>query len=170
MTNFFREEKFSWLPCKKNVADENLHIQRLTKFLVKLQCSIFSSATLFLKGSQLNFSSPKQLVKWKQVKIKNMVLQKSVVLCRFVWNSGFSYGLTTYNRPKCFPEPSWFNVNVLPTMKWGLLCIVWKSLAQDFCLSILHWTHSCCCWSCFESSNRVIIHGQLTVQFRVGIF
>ena len=167
MTNFFRGEKFSWLPCKKKVADENLHIQRLTKFLVKLQCSIFSSPFLFLKGGLMNFSSPKP---WKQVKMKNMIWQKSQVLCRFAWYSWFSYGLTTYNRPKCFPEPSWFNVNVLPTVKWGLLCIVWKSLTQDFCLSIFHWTHSCCCWSCFESSNRVIIHGQLTVQFRVGIF
>ena len=86
-----------------------------------------------------------------------------------VWRiySWFSYGLTTYNRPKCFPEPSWFNVNVLPTVKWGLLCIVWKSLTQDFCLSIFHWTHSCCCWSCFESSNRVIIHSLSTVLFRM---
>jgi hypothetical protein len=42
------------------VDDENLHFQRHKNFLVKLQCSIFSSATLFLEGSQLNFSSPKK--------------------------------------------------------------------------------------------------------------
>jgi hypothetical protein len=53
--NFFGEEKFSSLPCKKNVADENLHIERLTKFLVKLQCSIFLSPFLFLKGGLMNF-------------------------------------------------------------------------------------------------------------------
>ena len=59
----FGEEKFSWQPSKDKVADENLHFQRHTNLLIKLQCLIFSSATLFLKGSHLNFSSPKQLVK-----------------------------------------------------------------------------------------------------------
>jgi len=33
----FGEEKFSWLPSKNKVADENLHLQRHTNFLVKLQ-------------------------------------------------------------------------------------------------------------------------------------
>jgi hypothetical protein len=51
-------KKISRLPSK--VANENLHFQRHTNFVIKLQCSIFSSATLFLEGSQLNFSSPKK--------------------------------------------------------------------------------------------------------------
>jgi len=59
----FGEEKFSWLPSKNKVADENLHFQRHTNFPVKLQCSVFklificSSATFFLEGS------PSQIVK-----------------------------------------------------------------------------------------------------------
>ena len=40
LTNFFGEEKFSWLPSKNKVADENLHFQRHTNFLVKLQCQV----------------------------------------------------------------------------------------------------------------------------------
>ena len=49
LTIFFGEEKFSWLPSKNKVADENSYFQRHTNFLVKL----------FLAGSQLNFSSQK---------------------------------------------------------------------------------------------------------------
>ena len=44
----FWEEKFGALPSKNNVADE----KKL------LQSGKFSSATLFLEGSALNFSSP----------------------------------------------------------------------------------------------------------------
>jgi hypothetical protein len=44
------EEKFSMLPYKNKVADQ--------KKLV--QSGKFSSATLFLEGSVLNFSSPKK--------------------------------------------------------------------------------------------------------------
>ena len=50
---------------KNKVADENLHFQRHTNFLVKLQClilelwsSFFSAATLFLEGIVLNLSYP----------------------------------------------------------------------------------------------------------------
>ena len=45
--DFFGEEKFSWLPSKNKVANENLHIQRHTNLLVKLQCSVPSLATFF---------------------------------------------------------------------------------------------------------------------------
>ena len=38
--DFFGEKKFSWLPFKNKVADENLHSQRHTNFLVKLQCLV----------------------------------------------------------------------------------------------------------------------------------
>ena len=40
VTNFVGEEKFSWLPSKNKVADINLHFQRHTNVLVKLQCSV----------------------------------------------------------------------------------------------------------------------------------
>ena len=40
------------------------------KFVCLWKCK-FSSATLFLKGSQLNFSSPKKIVKWMQVSIRS---------------------------------------------------------------------------------------------------
>ena len=45
-------------------------MKKLKKFIVKLQCSFLLSATLFLNGSALNFSSPKKLSnksksKWK---------------------------------------------------------------------------------------------------------
>ena len=46
LTICFGKEKFSWLPSKDKVADENLYFQRHTNFLVKLQCSAFSSVTL----------------------------------------------------------------------------------------------------------------------------
>ena len=36
---FFGEE-FSWLPSKNKVADEDLHLQRHTIFLVKFQCLV----------------------------------------------------------------------------------------------------------------------------------
>ena len=52
---------------------------RLQVFLI----SYLLSVTFFFKGSQLNFSSPKKFVKWKQVKITNMILQRPVVFCRF---------------------------------------------------------------------------------------
>ena len=48
---FFWRRKISWLPSKN----------RRTYFLAKLQCSVFSSVTLFLEGSQLNFSSHEKL-------------------------------------------------------------------------------------------------------------
>ena len=48
---------FIWriLPSKSKVAYENLHFQRHTNLLIKLQWSVFSSATSFLEGSQQNF-------------------------------------------------------------------------------------------------------------------
>ena len=50
-TNFFGEEKFCTLPSKNKVADENLPLWTI----------FFSSATLSLEGSELNFSSLKKL-------------------------------------------------------------------------------------------------------------
>ena len=59
------------------MADANLHFQRHANFLVKLQCSVFSSAPLFLVG----------IKKICQIKvgqnITNMILQTPEVLCRF---------------------------------------------------------------------------------------
>ena len=40
LTDFFKEDKFSWLPSKNKVADENLHFERHTNFPVKLQCLV----------------------------------------------------------------------------------------------------------------------------------
>ena len=64
---FFGEEKFSALPSKNNVADQ--------KKLV--QSGKFSSATLFLEGSALNFSSPKKNLQMKAGQNTNMTLQKT---------------------------------------------------------------------------------------------
>ena len=43
----FGEEKFSWLTSKNKVAVGNLHFQRHTNFLVKLQCSVFYQPLCF---------------------------------------------------------------------------------------------------------------------------
>jgi hypothetical protein len=61
LTNFFGEEGFSLLASKNKVADENLHFQRHTNVLVKLQCLVLELLFIsyFLEGSQLNFSSKK---------------------------------------------------------------------------------------------------------------
>ena len=53
--DFLGEEKFRWLPFKIKVASENRNI-----FFVDLQHSVFSSASLFLEGSKLNFTSQKK--------------------------------------------------------------------------------------------------------------
>jgi hypothetical protein len=50
LTNGFGEKKISALPSKNKVADENNLVQK----------GKFSSATLFLEGSALNFYSPKK--------------------------------------------------------------------------------------------------------------
>ena len=54
----FGEEKFSWLPSTNRVADENLHFQRHTNFLFKLQCSVLELWNSFF-SSATDFSSPK---------------------------------------------------------------------------------------------------------------
>ena len=48
---------------KNKVADENLHFQRRTNFLVKFsfRTSFYQLHILFLEGSQLNFSSEKRI-------------------------------------------------------------------------------------------------------------
>ena len=40
LTNIFGEEKFSRLPSKNKVADEKLHFQRNTNFLVNIICLV----------------------------------------------------------------------------------------------------------------------------------
>ena len=70
------------------LVDENLALW--TRFI--------SSATLFLEGSQLIFSSQKEFVKWKQVKITNMMVQRpevnfspmSAKLVRTIENQGIT--------------------------------------------------------------------------------
>ena len=73
-----------YLPSKNKEADENLQFQRHTNYLIKLKCSVFSSATLFLEGSHLIFyNAKKNIIKWKHIKITNMILRRPEVLCRF---------------------------------------------------------------------------------------
>ena len=43
---------------------------------IKYNVQFLSSATLFLEGSAQIFSSPERIVKWMQVKITNMILQR----------------------------------------------------------------------------------------------
>ena len=40
LTNFFGEEKFSWLSSKNKVADEDFHFQRHANVFVKLKCLV----------------------------------------------------------------------------------------------------------------------------------
>ena len=56
----------------KKPDEKNYQCDLKLKFVCLWKCK-FSSATLFLEGSQLNFSSPKKFVKWKQVKMANMI-------------------------------------------------------------------------------------------------
>ena len=70
LTNFFGEEKFRALPSKNRVADE----------ILPLSTSFFSWSSLFLEGHALYFSSPKKIVKWKQVKITNVILQRHYII------------------------------------------------------------------------------------------
>ena len=54
---------------------------------MSLYTSFFSSTTLFLEGSQQNFSSQNFLVNLKQVKTTNMILQSLQILLRFACES-----------------------------------------------------------------------------------
>ena len=57
------------------------------KIGLPLKMQIFTNHFVFRRQpSQLIFFSPKKCVKWKQVKITNMTLQKHQVLCRFAQN------------------------------------------------------------------------------------
>ena len=71
LTIFFGEEKFCLLPSNENPL--------LTSFFS------VSSTTMFLEGNALNFSSPEIFVKWKHVKITNMIIQRLQVLCSSAW-------------------------------------------------------------------------------------
>ena len=51
-----KEAKFSCSTSKNKVADENLHIQRHTIFLVKLQCSVLFISHFVLGSAALAFS------------------------------------------------------------------------------------------------------------------
>ena len=81
MKKIFEGEKFSWLPSKNKVADKNLHFQRHTNFLYNVQ--------LFISHFCFRRQYYKKCVKWKQVKIKNMILQslKSVPSVTVFWFS-----------------------------------------------------------------------------------
>ena len=72
---------------KKSSKTENCNLMRKFECLWKYK---FWSATLFLEGSQLNFSSPKTFFKWKQVKITNMILQRPQVQCKLAQRRGTS--------------------------------------------------------------------------------
>ena len=73
------QKNFCWLPSKNEVADKKTDHCNLTKKFVWLWKCKFSSATLFLEGSHLNFSSPKKFVKWNQIRITNILLQRPQV-------------------------------------------------------------------------------------------
>jgi hypothetical protein len=66
LNTIFGEEKLSWLPSINKVADKRSskakHCNLMRKILCLCKCK-FSSADLFLKGSQLDFSSPKKFVR-----------------------------------------------------------------------------------------------------------
>ena len=49
------KEKFSWLISKNKVADDNLHFQWHTNFLVKLQCSVFFISLFAFRRQQAEF-------------------------------------------------------------------------------------------------------------------
>ena len=53
MAIFFGKERISWLPPKNKVADENLHFQRHTSFLVKLQYFIFELLSIYTYSPNL---------------------------------------------------------------------------------------------------------------------
>ena len=84
--------------------------QRRSNFLVKLQwsvlelwTSVFSSATLFLEGSALNFLYPKKIVKWKQVKIFQSVWSiPKLTINHDSKNSSHTYFYNSVNFPWCF--------------------------------------------------------------------
>ena len=63
-------EKTNSAGCKR--TDANFHFQRHTIF------QLFSSATLFIEGSVLTSSFPQKCVKWRQVKITNMIITRPV--------------------------------------------------------------------------------------------
>ena len=68
LTCFYLTKKISVLTFKNKVADE--------KMLVEIIKSL--SAILFLEDRTLNFSSPKNFITWKQVKITNLILQRQI--------------------------------------------------------------------------------------------
>ena len=68
-----QKEKISMLAPKHKVADEK-----------KL---VFHQPLGFQKAAHWTLSSPKKMVKWKQVKITNIILQRPKILCRFAWDS-----------------------------------------------------------------------------------
>ena len=130
--DFFGEEKFSWLPSKNKVANENLHIQRQTNLLVKLQCSVPSLA-IFLEGSVLNFYSPKQIVKWKQVKITNMYDIKNTR------TSGLAQG--------------WYTI-IISFSNFSLTVYVGIVLGAAAALLIITLVSCFCCSCCFLYKKR----------------
>ena len=54
-TKFFGKEEFSWPPSKNKVADENLHFQRHTNFLINLQCSVLFISHFVFRGQPAEF-------------------------------------------------------------------------------------------------------------------
>ena len=83
LTNFFGEEKFSWLPSKNKVAEENFHFQRHTNFLVKtLQSSVFLISHFFRRQPAERFFSNK-IHQMKAGKNNKYCIKKTLGLCRF---------------------------------------------------------------------------------------
>ena len=71
LLSFFGEEKFSWLPSKYKVADENLHFQRHIIFPSKYNVQ-------FLEGSQLNYSYRKNLLNESRSKNKYDIKKRQI--------------------------------------------------------------------------------------------
>ena len=85
LTNLFGDEKFNWLPSKWLMK---FCIFRGTQiFLSNHNFQFFSSANLFLEGSALNFSYPKNYQMKAGQKNPNMILQTlglvQVCLCQY---------------------------------------------------------------------------------------
>ena len=115
------------------MADEKLHFQKLKK----LQCSVFSSATLFLEGSELNLSSPKKICQIKAGQNNKWNITNTLALVQVCWP-------TTFQNPKMLDKS---NVQVPKTLAQGKLhfleslCINTNS-SNDISTKVMHSKYS----------------------------
>ena len=97
----------------------------------------FSSATLFLEGSQLNFSSPKKICQIKAGQNNKWNITKTLALVQVCWS-------TTFQNPKMLDKS---NVQVPKTLAQGKLhfleslCINTNS-SNDISTKVMHSKYS----------------------------